>query len=564
MNPFKRHRSTWGFTAAALILVAVGGLVIFSVQRYISHSQRIANTYTALIQLENITALKRETLTAQRSYLLTRDKRDRTQFWTIKTTIPVQLQSLRKMLQDDPSQLELLTQAEQKIQQQVAMASETIDISSDHGQAAAKAYLAAHGDRALDLDIQRLIEKMKRHETNLLSNLRERAKFGASLVLLTASLGIPLSLLILGAIYRLLTRENSERKKSALAVSAMNIELNDSIAKLKKLSANMETLSSYAGILQSCGEIQELLEITRQTLSGLAPKIAGTIYLIRSSRDHAEVATQWGEHGAQSNSLPVPSDCWALRRNQPFFCNDVHHEVKCGHVEAPLSSWPIATVCLPLSAQGELMGWLYLSGAGPGPLPDMSLAIQAVEQFSLALANLRLKESLRNQSIHDTLTGLFNRRYLEESLAREISRCERRHLPLVVLMFDLDHFKTFNDHHGHPGGDALLAAFGQLLQASCRREDIACRYGGEEFILILPDASEAVGIERANAILQATAKLTVTYQGCPLSSVTTSIGLAALPTHGLNNPSLLAAADKALYQAKLQGRNRLVVANLEE
>lgn len=561
MNLFKWRKPTWGFTTAAIILVAVGSFVVFSVQRYIIGSQLVAHTYATLSQLENINALEREAIIAQRGYLLTQDRRDRSQFWTTKAAMPLQLQSLREMVQGDSTQLALLGQIEQKIRQQLAVATETLDIYNEKGQLAAQSFFESSNDRKLDLEIKKLIEEMKNNETRLLAALRDRAKIGSSLLLLAGSLGIPLSLFILATIYRFLFRENSQRRKSELIASTMNVELCESVAKLKKLSANMETLSNYAGILQSCSEIPELLEITRQTLLGLTPKIAGTIYLIRSSRDHAETAAQWGEHCAQSNSLPVPSECWALRRNQPFFCNNVHRDVKCSHVEVPLSSGSTATACLPLSAQGELMGWLYLSGPGPGPLPDMNLAIQAAEQFSLALANLRLKESLRNQSIHDTLTGLFNRRYLEESLTREISRCERRHLPLVVLMFDLDHFKTFNDKHGHPGGDTLLAAFGNLLQSSCRREDIACRYGGEEFVLILPDANEEVGIERAKAILHATTQLAVSHQGCSLSPVTTSIGLAMFPAQGTTNAALLAAADKALYQAKEQGRNRLHVAS---
>jgi diguanylate cyclase (GGDEF)-like protein len=292
----------------------------------------------------------------------------------------------------------------------------------------------------------------------------------------------------------------------------------------------------------------------------MLPEAAVTLYVVRASGDHAEIAAAWGTHRAESEPHPHPSDCWAVRRNQPFACADVHRDLHCAHVREAAGGLPAATHCLPVSAQGELMGWFFLSGPGPGPLRDAPLAQQAAEQFSLALANLRLKDVLRQQSIRDPLTGLFNRRYLEESLAREIARCQRRALPLAVMMLDLDHFKAFNDRHGHGGGDALLAAFARVLQAHCRAEDIPCRFGGEEFTLILPEADDALAQQRAASLLRDTANLVVDFQGEHLTRVTASIGIAALPRLGTSAAALLGAADAALYQAKAGGRNRAVVA----
>ena len=286
---------------------------------------------------------------------------------------------------------------------------------------------------------------------------------------------------MLSAVYRVLVRENAARQKSEQLAIA-------SAANFRKISREMAALSKHAGMLQSCRGATELLAITREALTALLPDLAGTVYLLRTSRDHAEAAVTWGQHTVISSDLPLPSECWAVRRNQLYSCDDVRSCVACGHIEPPTANVAAATACIPLSAQGEMMGWLYLSGAGPGTLPGLELAFQAAEQFSLALANFRLQEVLRHQSIRDPLTGLYNRRYLEESLAREIARCQRRKLPLVVLMLDLDHFKAFNDQHGHPGGDTMLASFGRLLQANCRPEDIACRFGGEEFTVILPEA----------------------------------------------------------------------------
>ena len=166
---------------------------------------------------------------------------------------------------------------------------------------------------------------------------------------------------------------------------------------------------------------------------------------------------------------------------------------------------------------------------------------------------------MRQKSIRDPLTGLYNRRYLEESLPRELSRCERTGRPLAVMMLDLDHFKSLNDRHGHDAGDRMLAAFGELLQSLCRREDIACRYGGEEFTLILPELDCDTALRRANEIREATAHMVVGDDHQRVGPVTVSIGLAMFPEHGSDGSSLREAADVALYRAKHGGRNRVVI-----
>ena len=153
------------------------------------------------------------------------------------------------------------------------------------------------------------------------------------------------------------------------------------------------------------------------------------------------------------------------------------------------------------------------------------------------------------------MTNLFNRRYLEASLPRELLRAERRKGGLSVLMFDLDHFKRYNDTQGHDAGDALLGAFGALLAQSCRGEDMPCRFGGEEFTLVLTDADHAQARERADAIRKATSELVVHYRAGTLPPATVSIGVANYPEHGDTPEALLRMADQALYRAKQLGRN---------
>jgi diguanylate cyclase (GGDEF)-like protein len=182
------------------------------------------------------------------------------------------------------------------------------------------------------------------------------------------------------------------------------------------------------------------------------------------------------------------------------------------------------------------------------------------EHIALALANLKLREKLQNQSIRDSLTGLFNRRYMEESLEREMRRCDRKRQPLSIIMIDVDHFKRFNDTFGHNAGDAVLRELGHFLQRYVRGSDIACRYGGEEFILILPEASLSVTQQRAEQIKEGARQLNVECSGQQLGKITLSLGVACFPTHGLDGEAVIKAADTALYRAKQEGRDRVVLA----
>jgi diguanylate cyclase (GGDEF)-like protein len=189
--------------------------------------------------------------------------------------------------------------------------------------------------------------------------------------------------------------------------------------------------------------------------------------------------------------------------------------------------------------------------------PERQLAEVLAKQVALALGNLKLKESLKNQSICDPLTGLFNRRYMEESLEREFSRANRNKSSVAILMMDLDHFKRFNDTFGHQAGDTLLRALGDLLKRSTRGQDIACRYGGEEFVLVLTDSNLAGAVQRAEILRQQVKQLSVEYAGQLLGAVSVSVGVAFFPDHGTTMSDVLRASDQALYCAKREGRDRV-------
>jgi diguanylate cyclase (GGDEF)-like protein len=360
-----------------------------------------------------------------------------------------------------------------------------------------------------------------------------------------------------------LAAERRRRGEAEREAAASHRELNDSIEQLTRVSRAMQRLSAYASLLQSCQDREEALDITKISLSALLPDCAGTVYLLGEQPEDedgigsARAMIGWGEHRLRSREHLKTADCWAMRRVQPFATDASNAELRCAHIEGG-EGGADSTLCLPLNAQGESLGLLYLSGATLAR--DHGLAETAAEQLSMALANLRLKETLHNQSIRDALTGLYNRRFLEDSLSRELARAGRQQRPLAVLMFDVDHFKRFNDSHGHPGGDALLSAVGKLLRQECRAADIPCRYGGEEFTVIMPETDAAAAQVQAERIRHAVAALAVRHEGRPLSAVTASLGIAVFPQHASLQDALLDAADEALYRAKAGGRNQVQLA----
>jgi diguanylate cyclase (GGDEF)-like protein len=219
-------------------------------------------------------------------------------------------------------------------------------------------------------------------------------------------------------------------------------------------------------------------------------------------------------------------------------------------------------MCLPLLSHGETVGLLHFQMMEPGefPQPILLFANMFAEQVSLSLANIQLRDALRNQSIRDALTGLYNRRYLDEILGREARRAVRSTQGLGVLMLDLDNFKKFNDTYGHDAGDAVLRETAAFLLKSVRSEDFVCRFGGEEFIVILPAADLKITQARAERIRSKLREMTVIHQGRSLGMVTVSIGVAEVPVHGITPKDLVEAADAALYRAKREGRDRVVVA----
>ena len=329
-----------------------------------------------------------------------------------------------------------------------------------------------------------------------------------------------------------------------------------SLDKIERISHENELIGKMGDYLQSCQKIEELHSIVADTVPKLMPGMSGAVMLLNNSRTMLQVAVSWGDI-----VLPElePDQCWALRRGQMH--SSFSDKLVCGHI-APLAV--DGSICIPMQAHGQILGLLTFASNEPFTMNDETenMLRRVGEQISLAVANLTLQASLREQSIRDPLTRLFNRRYLIETLERELARAVRRKEPVSVMIIDIDHFKKFNDALGHEAGDALLVQFAKLLNQKLRKEDMACRYGGEEFVVVMPSASLENGTKRAQEICDATRQMQAMFGGKQIGNVTVSIGVT---DNGImKTPSdILQFSDKALYEAKNGGRNRVVVATLD-
>jgi diguanylate cyclase (GGDEF)-like protein len=325
---------------------------------------------------------------------------------------------------------------------------------------------------------------------------------------------------------------------------------------LTERSQRATLLAKMGELLQSCLSKDEVFDAAL----GFAPKIfptsRGAIALLNSARDLVEVAGKW--HDCQI-SVPTfePASCWALRTGHPHLVVAGDSTARCAHAAGVKNTY----LCIPILAQGKALGILHFQATDEVPvLADSALSLKTTfaGQVGLAVANIRLREALRTQSIKDPLTGLYNRRYMTEMLEREIRRAARAEQSLGLLVLDLDHFKAFNDTYGHDAGDAVLRETASFLTKSIRAEDVVCRFGGEEFVVILPTANLDAAHARAESIRSRLHELTVLHQGQSLGMITVSIGVAAFPVHGTSPQKLLDAADAALYCAKKEGRDRVV------
>jgi diguanylate cyclase (GGDEF)-like protein/PAS domain S-box-containing protein len=346
-------------------------------------------------------------------------------------------------------------------------------------------------------------------------------------------------------------RDISERKHSERLLQKVNQRLEQAIIEAHHRTRELTQINQIYDLLQVCQNRSETAEVISLGMAELFPQHSGYLAVRQPGSHVLKLLSYWGTSQAPFTTL-ASEQCWALRRGRLHSVSPQQEGPRCQHSAAIPAAYHY---CLPLVVQGESFGVLSLSGAVE---PRSELLISVGDTIKLALANIDLREALREQATHDALTGLFNRRYLEATLPRELQRINREEGQLCVAMIDIDHFKRFNDRYGHAAGDALLREIAWVFHDGIRKSDIACRYGGEEFMIVLPGSPPNETVTRLEQICAKVRTLQIDFMGKQIGPVSISVGVAA--HNGETNwVELIRAADEALYSAKNAGRDRIVV-----
>lgn len=326
-----------------------------------------------------------------------------------------------------------------------------------------------------------------------------------------------------------------------------------------RLAREVQLLGELNEWLQSSHSLEELFQMVARFMTHILPNAEGSVYVYSNSRDVLDGSAKW--NGGTVKPHIHPEGCWGLRRGRTYEFGASEVDFTCDHAE-PHDGRPY--YCFPILAHGETVGSMHLRAAAGHEQAfrcNKKLARMCAEQISMAIANVRMRDQLQDQSVRDPLTGLFNRRHMTECLRKAINNSQNTGVPLSLIAVDVDHFKKFNDNHGHDAGDMILRAVGTALEKACDGDQVACRMGGEEFTLILPGVKNDDVLRKAEHLRKAVEAISLRYGEKTLPTVTISLGVAHYPQHGTLPQELMRGADEALYVAKAKGRNQVQMAN---
>lgn len=551
------------FALVLLLVLALAWVVWKSIDAAEDSARLVAHSVQVRESLASIKEDFHAATAAQRGYLLTGRTSFLGDYYRALTPLQVLFDELDSQLSGHAGQTERAQQLRELIELRIAQMNEAIELLRETDPSSIPRLLVQDERLHVEQELRRLGAQIETVEQERLATLQRASRASAAnskqialTAILTSALALLSALWVIG-------REQHRSVRSQLEIRSSHERLQDSLEQSRSMAGDLHALTQFGERLQSCRDLDEILTATRIASLRLLPGCDGAVFLLNASKNLIELAVSWGEP-PRGEPVFAPESCWSLRSGQIYDCLPGQPQQRCPHLsdrnEVVTDAPPAGSRCIPLSAQGESLGILHLRLLNTPSKREDELAQALGKQLSLAVANQNLNTTLRSQSIRDPLTGLFNRRYLEASFVRELDRASRRQLPLSLMMLDVDHFKRFNDEHGHDAGDRVLQAFGELLLRLSRKEDIACRYGGEEFALILPEIDAKSALTRANELRAQLSQLHLFHHSRPLPGVTASIGIACFPDHGERPGELIARADAALFQAKRAGRDRAVLA----
>ena len=532
----------------ALAFTAGGGLIVYSntrhlieIRNWLDHSQAVLNT----LQLESQRLDRIDS--SMELYQATGSADNLRTSEASAAAVQNGVLTLDGQLQDNASQsrhVEKLRTAAQALTRALDASKRSKEVPDEEIQ-----------------DCRNVISVIQAEERGLLKERSDESQNSSVRSLLSGAGYLGSSLIVLAVLFTFLIRDALRRRSFERQLSVANDHLEATIEALERRGAEAAFLKAMRDELHLCVTSAEAQACTVRHLEELVPESSGATLIINNSRSMLEIAATWNNPSSLLDGFS-PDGCCGLRAGRLRWRSPGQSAINCSHF---IGEPPENYVCIPLAAQGETLGFVYLT------FPTQEIADLArsrilqvnemVELASMSIAGLNLRAKLENQSIRDGLTGLFNRHFMAIALEREWHRALRSTTPLAVLMLDVDHFKAFNDAFGHEAGDAVLREVADCFRQSVRTEDVVCRYGGEEFVIILPETNEEIAMERAELIRHAISRLRVQFKGEILRQISLSIGIAMYPSPARDAADLVRLADQALYEAKRAGRDRVHVAS---
>ena len=553
-------RTIRAIIASVALILVVSSISLYATRSLLEDIHWVEHTHEVLRKLEQLNGSMQDAVSSRRAYAISDEEANRTASHQAMATSRSHLEDLERLVGDNEAQLERCIALRKSVDARLAQLDRALAYDSGtqlDDDRAEQTRLTEEG-RQLAEEVQKLTQEMRLTEMELLSVRRERALRISLITQGVALFGGLASVLILLVMARALHKQAEVRFRAEREAHKSAERVAEYVRELEARNRDIGMLSEFGNVLQACRNADELLDVLRQRMETTFPSMSGALCVIKASRDSVTTNATWGPR-PPANAEFSPDDCWGLRRGLPHLAKLRERGLVCKHVDPEGLA---ESYCVPLVAQGETLGLFTVTSSAAGaPSETEQRLVQALgEGLAMALANVQLRERLSRQAITDALTGLHNRRYMEEVLAKEISRAVRGQSTVGIILLDVDHFKRYNDTYGHQAGDHVLALMGSFLKANVRGGDTACRYGGEEFALVMPGSTIENVVKRAESIRDKIKYIDVTFQGQRLPTVTISAGVAMHPDHADSIEPLLAAADSALYAAKKAGRDRVVVA----
>lgn len=550
----------------AILMLVLNALLPINAYRILSSSYAESNHSREIIDTSvNIMLSMINAETGMRGYIVTNNQQFLDPYYAALAKLDNQRYELKQLTSDRLAASKAYTTVNNRITVSLDHIQKVIAVNqTGNSKLAIDMIRSGQGKERMDLVRSSTAELIELEKEELKKHSAYESKVNTytlfALILLTI-----LDIVTFALAFKLLFRALKVAKHTEIELNRLHqlsLQQSEQLIASNKIKDTQARLTDQ---LQSVVTPQEAYMAIERFCQYLFPNHSGILFIRSNSRDYFQLMASWGDSIYKEDGFE-PTDCWAARSNHThdFLVNS--ESLPCHHLSYS-SPEPKSSICIPFSSADEMIGILTLYGQESDgnniqaiDEHTIQLANEVVAQIALAISNLRLRENLRKSSIVDVLTGLYNRRYLDETFVREIARSERAKESIGIIMLDIDHFKSFNDTYGHEAGDHVLHEVGIVLKQACRASDLACRYGGEEFVMLLLNADMNTTIARTAFIQEELKKRHITYGAQSLPPLTVSMGVSLYPANGIKPEELIRKADDALYKAKHNGRNRTEIA----